>query len=196
MNEREWDRRLRIKTTGREDVSDANYAPYEPTPYPVLERLAASGHLKRKHRLLDYGCGKGRVMFFLADQVGCHATGIEQSEKLYALARENRRTARTGDRVILVHRLAEQYELQDEDSFFFFNPFSEAIFTHVLSRITDAWYLQPREMRLFCYYPSEEYLQALQSHAEIRLCDAITFEDIFGRKDPRERLNVYAIGQL
>lgn len=40
MNEREWDKRLHIKTIGREDESNPDYSPYEPTPYSVLERLA------------------------------------------------------------------------------------------------------------------------------------------------------------
>ena len=70
MNDREWDKRLRIRTTGREDETNANYSPYEPTPYPVLERLADSGLIRRKDRLLDYGCGKGRVAFYLASVVG------------------------------------------------------------------------------------------------------------------------------
>ena len=71
MNEREWDKRLRIRTIGREDESDANYSPYEPTSYAVLRRLADSGVLRRRQHLLDYGCGKGRVAFFLAATVGC-----------------------------------------------------------------------------------------------------------------------------
>lgn len=37
----------------------------EPTPYCVLERLANSGLIRKKDVVLDYGCGKGRVDFFL-----------------------------------------------------------------------------------------------------------------------------------
>ena len=42
MTEREWDRRLHIKTIGR----GANYSPYEPTPCAVLQRLADSEHIR------------------------------------------------------------------------------------------------------------------------------------------------------
>jgi SAM-dependent methyltransferase len=81
MTEREWDRKLHIRTIGREDESCPNYAPYEPTPYSVLERLAASGYIRRRDRLLDYGCGKGRVAFFMASVVGCRVLGIDHSRK-------------------------------------------------------------------------------------------------------------------
>lgn len=46
MNETEsqWDKLLKIKTTGRDDSHADQYRyPYEPTPYSVLERLANSG---------------------------------------------------------------------------------------------------------------------------------------------------------
>ena len=42
--EKEWDELLRIQTSGRDDTkADEYHHPYEPTPYSVLERLAASG---------------------------------------------------------------------------------------------------------------------------------------------------------
>ena len=82
MTDREWDKHLHIHTIGREDEANPHYSPYEPTPYSVLERLADSGHIKRKDHLLDYGCGKGRVAFFMASTMGCRVTGIDRSQKL------------------------------------------------------------------------------------------------------------------
>ncbi len=101
MTEREWDKCLHIHTIGREDEANPHYSPYEPTPYSVLERLADSGHIGRKSQLLDYGCGKGRVAFFMASVVGCRVTGIDHSQKLIEIAKENRRASRLGDRVSL-----------------------------------------------------------------------------------------------
>ena len=103
MTDREWDKRLRIRTVGREDEADPNYSPYEPTPYAVLERLAESGLLRRKHRLLDYGCGKGRVAFFMASVVGCRVTGIDHSPKLIDMAKENRRASGAAGKRIAPH---------------------------------------------------------------------------------------------
>jgi len=68
-NENTWDKLLQVKTTGRDDSNSDQYRyPYEPSPYSVLERLANSGFIRREDVVLDYGCGKGRVDFFLSYQ--------------------------------------------------------------------------------------------------------------------------------
>ena len=60
MSEQDWDRKLNIQTTGRDETeSDEHHFPYEPTPYAVLERLAKSGYITKNNHVLDYGCGKG-----------------------------------------------------------------------------------------------------------------------------------------
>ena len=68
QNENQWDKLLKIKTTGRDDFRADQYRyPYEPTPYCVLERLANSGLIRKKNVVLDYGTGKGRVCFYLSN---------------------------------------------------------------------------------------------------------------------------------
>ena len=62
-----WDNRLKINTNGRDEENADDYRfPYEPTPYCILERLAEGGFIGENDTVLDYGCGKGRVDFFLA----------------------------------------------------------------------------------------------------------------------------------
>ena len=191
MTEREWDKRLHIHTIGREDEANPHYSPYEPTPYSVLERLAASGHVKRKDHLLDYGCGKGRVAFFMASIVGCRVTGIDHSQKLIDIAKENRRASRLGDRVTLRCCLAEQYEVADENVFFFFNPFSEKVFEGVLRRLA-----QRRTGTLICYYPSEAYITWLNLMPEVEHIDTIDCRDLFNGKDERERIEVFRLRNI
>ena len=56
-SEQEWEQVLQIKTAGRDDSrSDTEHHPYEPTDYCVLERLANSGHIRKKyaHRLWQW----------------------------------------------------------------------------------------------------------------------------------------------
>lgn len=73
-NEEKWDKLLKIKTSGRDDtLADQYRYPYEPTPYSVLERLANTGYIRKGNTLLDYGCGKGRVDYFLSYQTRCHS---------------------------------------------------------------------------------------------------------------------------
>ena len=192
MTEREWDRRLHIRTIGREDETQVNYSPYEPTPYAVLERLAQSGHLRKRDHLLDYGCGKGRVACFMASIVGCRVTGIDHSRKLIDIALQNRRDSRTCDRVTLRCCRAEQYSPADENAFFFFNPFSEKIFAGILRRLEESWYDAPRALTIFCYYPSEAYLQCLDDTGALRRIDCIDCGDLFHGHNPRECITVYA----
>ena len=88
MNEDSWDRLLKIRTSGRDDTGSDRYKyPYEPTPYSVLERLGNSGEIGKKNTVLDYGCGKGRVDFFLSYQTGCNSIGIEYNERMRQLSR-------------------------------------------------------------------------------------------------------------
>ena len=69
QNETQWDKLLKIKTTGRDDSHSDQYRyPNEPPSYMVLERLANSGLIRKNNTLIDYGTGKGRVCFYLSYQ--------------------------------------------------------------------------------------------------------------------------------
>ncbi len=61
-----WDKKLNIRTAGSDysERNDADYG-YDPTPYSVLHRLAESGYIRKEDVLVDFGCGKGRVGFYL-----------------------------------------------------------------------------------------------------------------------------------
>ena len=68
QNETQWDRFLKIRTSGRDDSHADQYRyPYEPTAYVVLERLAKSG-LIRKNNTWDRQ-GKSLFLFVLSDKV-------------------------------------------------------------------------------------------------------------------------------
>ena len=194
MTEREWDRRLGIATTGRAEEAGWRDAPYEPTPYPVLLRLAERGGLTRGDHLLDYGCGKGRAVFFLAARTGCRATGIDCSEKLIAMAMENRRRSGLEEQTEFRCARAEKYAPEAESACFFFNPFSEDALRVVLERLTRSWYARPRRVRLFFYYPSAEYEACLMTEANLRPAGEIDCRDLFDGEDPREKILMFELG--
>ena len=109
-NEARWDKLLRIRTMGRDDSGADQYRyPYEPTPYCVLERLAKSGWIRKGNTLLDYGCGKGRVDFFLSYQTRCKSIGIEQDERIYERAMQNKETANSSGKVSIKLANAENF---------------------------------------------------------------------------------------
>lgn len=127
MNETEsqWDKLLKIKTTGRDDSHADQYRyPYEPTPYSVLERLANSGLIGKGNTLLDYGTGKGRVCFYLSYQTRCHSIGVEYDERIFSGAEENRLHAVSGNRTAFEMKAAETYPVSTEvDRCYFLIPF-------------------------------------------------------------------------
>ena len=196
INENKWDKLLRIRTSGRDDSRSDQYRyPYEPTPYSVLERLAFSGYIGKKNTLVDYGCGKGRVDFFLSYQTRCRSIGIEYDERIFETAADNQKTAVSAGRVKLVLQNAETYVVPETaDRFYFFNPFSVEILRSVLERIKESYYEHPREMLLFFYYPSDEYVSHLMTMDELTFLDEINCRDLFDGENSRERILVFQIG--
>lgn len=194
-HERIWDQRLRISTTGRDELNADEYRyPYEPTPYTVLERLADSGLIREGDRVLDYGCGKGRVGFFLSHQTKARTIGIEYDERIYHAALENKKTAHTGERTEFVLARAEAYEVPSTvDHCYFFNPFSVEILHKVMARILESYYEAPREMFLFFYFPSEEYIAYLMTVEELEFYDEIECEDLFEGNQQRERIMIFCL---
>ena len=195
-NEITWDKLLQIKTPGRDDSNADQYRyPYEPTPYRVLERLANSGLIRKRDVLLDSGCGKGRVGFYLSYQTKAQTIGIEYDERIYQGALENRRTAVSREKTEFIMARAEEYAVPAEvNRCWFFNPFSVELLRKVMARIIESYYVNQREVLLFFYYPSEEYISYLMTVDELEFQDEITCDDLFKGSDPRERILIFSLG--
>ena len=201
-SEQRWDRLLKIKTGGRDDShAGAFNFPYEPTPYCVLERLASRGYIGKKNTLVDYGCGKGRVPLFMSYQTRCRSYGVEYDEDIYNRALRNVEECPAGNRVNIMLTKAEAFEVPVEaDRFYFFNPFSVEILKRVLKRIMEMHYVNqttaavPTDRLLFFYYPSQEYISALQAMDELTLVEDIDCTDLSpDTANDRERVVVYGI---
>ena len=220
MTEKEWDKKLKIETNGRLDGhADEYHHPYEPTPYCVLKRLAESGYITEDSKVLDYGCGKGRVGFFLHYRLGCSVVGIEYDEKICAKARENLKSYVGGASVGVQHvgrdgasagakspckgnvsgkvqfvcQDAKDFQVQAADCFYFFNPFSLEILQSVLGRILESYYEAPRSMQLFFYYPADEYVAYLMTREELLCVDEIDCGDLFAGENMRERILIFEV---
>ena len=194
-NENTWDKQLHIKTTGRDDTnSDQFRYPYEPTPYSVLERLANSGLIRKKDVVLDYGCGKGRVDFFISYQTKAKCIGIEYDERIYERALENKKTFISRSNVEFILENAEAYDVSSEvNRCYFFNPFSVEILRKVIARIIESYYSDPREIYLLFYYPSADYISYLMTVDELEFYDEISCSDLFNGNDERERIMIFSI---
>ncbi|MGM9972284.1 MAG: class I SAM-dependent methyltransferase [Anaeroplasmataceae bacterium] len=189
------DRFLKIKTNGRDD-SNSNFInyPYEATPYTVLEYLANSGHILKQDKIIDYGCGKGRVSFFLAYSTRANVIGVEYNLRLYNSALDNHKKAISRNKVTFVLRDAADYKFpNDATGAYFFNPFSIDVLKAVINNILDSKKENDRDIKLFFYYPSKEYLGYLTNSEVITHIEDIDCMDIFKNGDLREVIKVYKI---
>lgn len=188
------DKQLKIQTTGRDDFKEDKYHhPYEPTPYSVLERLAESEYITRENILVDYGCGQGRVDFYLSAKVGCKTIGIDFDERMIKKALENSRKFVGKLKPKFLSISAENYKITDADCFYFFNPFPIEILRSVLGKLLESYYGNPRPMTLFFYYPDEEYVAYLMTKDELMFVDEIECMDLFQGENERERILIFEI---
>ena len=193
--EQAWDKLLQIQTGGRDETNaDQYHHPYEPTPYSVLERLLQSDLIQSRNTLVDYGCGKGRVGCFLAYRNMVPTIGIEYDQRIYTQAIENQRKVISRVKPQFLLTRAEEYALPEAvDRCYFFNPFSMEILRKVMARILESYYAAPREILLFFYYPSDEFMAYLMTVEELDFYDEIECDDLFGGSDPRERIMIFQL---
>lgn len=194
-SEIQWEKQLGISTGAANfEKDDPNHSRYEPTSYAVLQRLAESGYLTRDHVLVDYGCGKGRVGFFLNYALGLKTIGVEYSERLFHAAQDNlaRYSGRRQD-VSFVLQSAEEYEIREADSFYFFNPFSVKILEAVMRRILESYYDHPRRMQLFFYYATDPYISWLMTESPLEYAGEIDLQDLFHNEDSREKILMFRL---
>lgn len=194
-SEIQLDKILKIKTTGRDDTN-SNYQnfPYEPTPYSVLQSLINTGYITKKDKIIDYGCGKGRVSFYLAYCTKAKTIGIEYDDRLYSQAIDNHKKCLISNKVEFVHTCASIYEVPDDiTGAYFFNPFSVTILMEVIKNIRKSKTKNNRDLLLFFYYPSKEYLSFLDRCDDVIHIEDINCMDHFKTYDKKEYISIYKI---
>ena len=85
------------------------------------------------------------------------------------------------------------YKKESADRFYFFNPFSVEILRSIIGRIRESWYKKTREMLLFFYYPSDEYISYLMTVEELLFSDEIDCRDLFDGNNVREKIVIFEI---
>jgi len=193
------DKLLGIKT--REDKITLepysyHYNPYEPTSYEALETLLKHYPIDSDDHVIDFGCGKGRMNFYLHHYTGATVKGIEMDEKFIENAIVNRerylkKYPTDATRIEFIACLAEEYRITDKDShFYFFNPFSVQIFQKVVNNILRSVEQFPRTVDIILYYPHEDYIYYLEESTTFELLQEIRIEGFY-EKNRSERILIY-----
>ncbi|HZJ82433.1 MAG TPA: SAM-dependent methyltransferase [Clostridia bacterium] len=196
MGERKLDRSLYIRTSGIREWNDGtvHYNRYEATPYTALEKLFQTYKLNEGDELVDFGCGRGRVAFYIHNRFQVPVTGVEANCDTYGEAIKNKRgymmkTKHIKAPIRFEYGTAESYEIKEEENrFYFFNPFSIKVFRQVVNNILDSLEKQPRSIDLIIYYPTSQYKQFLQKDTPFELTNRVK---ISGVKDKREKFLIY-----
>lgn len=178
MKESDRDRQLNIKTSGLHEMNEWNHTHYnrtESTSYQVLDVLRENFQFKENDHLLDFGSGKGRVLFYIHFHATIPVTGIEVSSTIFQQLEENKRLYLSKHPntvpINLVNHFAEHYPIHRKFTvFYFFNPFSGTIFRQVLENIIQSIEEHPRSIRLIIYFPMPSY------HAHLELLDLFELE--------------------
>ena len=176
-----------------------DYYRYEPTSYSGL--ICSFDEMEKEinvdDRLVDFGCGKGRVLFYVNQRFSCRVCGIEVDEALYEQALDNRsfyntRFRDTSDMIDIINGKAEEYEISPDDTiFYFFNPFEINIFSQVIDHIIESVREYPRRIFVMMYYPKEEYREHLKKKRFVfhKLVKLPTYE-----MDYDEKVVIYEYG--
>lgn len=197
MVERTYEEKLNIKTTGlREWRNETPYHRYEATPYKALDRLFQVYKFQEDDQVVDFGCGRGRVSFYIHNRFQIPVTGIEVHDQTFEEALDNKRSyryvAKDIEAPIQFHfALAEQFEVADTDTvFYFFNPFSVGIFKQVVANILKSVEKNERPIDLILYYPTGSYKRFMADQTSFKLINRVI---VPGAQDKKEKFLVYRL---
>ncbi|HEY2422320.1 MAG TPA: methyltransferase [Neobacillus sp.] len=200
MNGQFFDALLNIKTGENQKgfISSLHYHRYEPTPYSALEQLFQQYELRRSDRVVDFGCGKGRLIFYMHYLFHATVIGVEMNESLFQEAMENKKrfskiNKNSDDKIHFLCCLAEEYQIDPLDNrFYFFNPFTIEIFRKIISNILLSWEKSVREIELVLYYPSADYIYFLENETSFTLKEEFLLKDLY-EHNQNERFLIYRL---
>ncbi|RFU68952.1 class I SAM-dependent methyltransferase [Peribacillus saganii] len=200
MKEYYYDKLLNVKTSGDQKGfnESLHYHRYEPTPYSALEIFSSNYKMKRTDRMVDFGCGKGRLSFYVNYVYNASVVGVEMNDDFYhkAIANQNsyfQNFKNRRDKFQFYHGLAEDYPIDSADNrFYFFNPFSIQVFRIIINNILISVEKAERDIELILYYPSDDYIYFLENQTLFDLKEEVTLPGL-SEHNPYERFLIYRL---
>lgn len=132
---------------------------YIPSAWWVLRWLLPKADVSSSDVLVEFGCGKGRIVLDAARRYPFREViGVELSEELAAVAREllAAHPRRRAGKVTVLTMDATSFPVPDDMTFaYMFNPFGGETFERVLANILASLDRSPRRLRLIYVNPVE-----------------------------------------
>lgn len=139
------------------------YEGFDPKIFGLIANELQIDH--EKFELVDFGSGKGRVLFLASDYPFRKITGVEFSAELAEIARENIRRYQSATQkcrnLEVVCMDAIEFPIPAGPAVLFFNnPFGPEVMGPVLNNIQRSMEASPREIYVVYSHPRNEYLLA------------------------------------
>ena len=189
------DKLLNIKTDGIREWRDKHqYNRCEPTPYRSLKILFDFYKLNENDYVVDFGSGRGRVVFYIHYRFNCHVRGIEANPLTFDEGIDNLHSyiynlKDYNDRINFKFGTAETYNVRKKDNvFYFFNPFSIVIFKKVISNILKSAKKYHKKITLIIFYTIDEYIDFIRDHTPFELTMRIKTPH---KTDPYQHFLIY-----
>lgn len=195
-----YERLFNIKTTGEQQgfYESHHYNRYEATSYFALETLFKEYTLSSNDCIVDFGCGKGRLSFYINYYYNCKITGIEMNNNYFDICINNKKNYlknynKEKNKIEFLNIFAEEYKISSTDNkFYFFNPFSVQLFMKVINNILISLKKSPRDIDLILYYPSDEYIYYLENYTGFLLYKEIELPNL-SINDKRQKFSIYRL---
>lgn len=133
FNEKRNDRKLNINTRGIIDWPlgvNLEYFRAESTLYRDLKRFKKYYIFLPNSKLVDFGSGKGRIIYYFNNHLKISTVGIEYNDLAFQHLSSNfqsyaKKYSTLSKKITIYKMKAENYKIKtDENIFYFFNPFT------------------------------------------------------------------------
>lgn len=201
MENKNIDNKLLIRTTGIrewEKEHQKDYRRCESTPYKALDELFKKYRINKSDKLVDFGCGRGRVALYTHNKHNLPVSGVELHDLTYDELVKNKRNYKRSLKgpikdnkapIYFEYGYAENYTIKDDENiFYFFNPFSVKIFSKVVKNILDSVKKTEREVDIIMYYPLRPFKDFLDLNTPFKKINIIRLP---WKKDKRKKFVIY-----
>lgn len=198
MSESMYDKMLNIKSIGIREwpAPEIEYNRYEATPYFALEKLFNKIIVKQSDKFVDFGCGMGRVAFYVHNRFNINVTGLEANQVVYQELQSNYYKYKKVSHLKKAnlefkYLFAQDYLIDNSDNiFYFYNPFSILIFETIVNNILKSYDKNNREMKIILFYPIKQFHKYLLERTPFELISVV---QISNNHIEHDKFNIYQL---
>ena len=163
---------LSIESDNKDSGSD-----YIPTQALPLRKLFKELKIPEGKVFVDFGCGKGRTLLIASGFGFKELRGVEFSHELCRIADKNcelyKQQTGTNARFIIIESDVVDYDIDDDDVFFMFNPFDETVLNRLLQKIRMS--LLRRKRKIWIIYRYAKYGDSIEAYREFKKMNEFDF---------------------